>query len=210
MRDLTAIMRISNRRYRLTGSGYSLHRDRLVRASIRLTLSYVKQKMEIDKFIVTDKMFTPSGMGDIPDKLEDLPMTPISASYAKSLRLRRPRSIRVYCSVRAIFRKIIENMEKAQNKVAKERYEAYLTETTDGVLTASASGGGNINKGVLNIIEAHAFNYALTGNERRAERWRLMRLLTTLRPFRQWATRHAAAVTSSMLRQRFTTGVIRF
>lgn len=56
-------------------------------------------------------------------------------------------------------------MEKAQNKVAKERYEAFLAETTDGVHAASASGGGNINKGVLNIIEAHAFNYALTGNE---------------------------------------------
>lgn len=121
-------------------------------------------KMEIDKFIVTDKMFTPSGMGDIPDKLEDLPMTPISASYAK------PPVTPPAEHPRLLFRKsdipkIIENMEKAQNKVAKERYEAYLTETTDGVLTASASGGGNINKGVLNIIEAHAFNYALTGNE---------------------------------------------
>ena len=120
--------------------------------------------MEIDKFIVTDKMFNPTGMGEIPDKIEDLPMTTISASYAKPP-VNPPAE-----HPRLLFRKsdiptILANMEKAQNAAAKEKYESYLTQTTDGMLAPSQSGGGNINKSVLNIIEAHAFHYALTGNE---------------------------------------------
>ena len=120
--------------------------------------------MEMDKFIITDKTFTPSGMGEIPDKIEDLPMTTISGPYEKPP-VNPPAE-----HPRLLFRKsdipeILENMDKPQNKVAKERYEAFLADTTDGILAASPNGGGNINKSVLNIIEAHAFNYALTGDE---------------------------------------------
>lgn len=129
-----------------------------------LDLIMREAKMEMDRFIITDKMFTPSGMGEIPDNIEDLPMTTISGPYEKPP-VNPPAE-----HPRLLFRQsdipeILENMDKPQNQAAKERYEAFLADTTDGVLAASASGGGNINNGMLNIIEAHAFNYALTGDE---------------------------------------------
>ncbi len=116
-----------------------------------------------DRFLITNSFETPSGEGELPSgefNYQYLDET----LYPKPTITPPPEHPRLLFTKDDIPR-IAANMDKMQNKTAKEKWEAAKARNiNDGVLGAN-NGGGNMSSSVLETIEALAFDYAVFGNK---------------------------------------------
>ena len=126
-----------------------------------------ESKSVFDKFVITNvRGYVPEGMADTLPQAGDEKVVPLPADAYPVPAILPPAE-----HPRLLFRasdipQIKANMESEQGKNAMIPFQNQLKQTTDGVLeTPKDAKTSNYNGNLLGVIESHAFNYAINGDE---------------------------------------------
>lgn len=126
-----------------------------------------ESKSVFDKFVITNvRGYVPEGMADTLPQAGDEKVVPLPADAYPVPSILPPAE-----HPRLLFRasdipQIKANMESEQGKNAMIPFQNQLKQTTDGVLeTPKDAKTSNYNGNLLGVIESHAFNYAINGDE---------------------------------------------
>ena len=126
-----------------------------------------ESKSVFDKFLVTSvRGYIPEGMVETLPQAGDEEVMPLPSDAYPAPTITPPAE-----HPRLLFRAsdiplIRANMESEQGTNAMAQFENHLAQTTDGVLEIPKdAGSSNYNGNLLGMIESHAFNYAINGDE---------------------------------------------
>lgn len=133
----------------------------------KIKFSPRKVNMKIDKIVVTDQILTPSGEGKLPEKVEDLEMGTLPDNLYEKPPVNPPSE-----HPRLMFRK--SDIEKIKLNIeggnpyttsSASKFKENIEKTTDGILREGSNGKVAIDTAMMNVLVAHALNYAVYGDK---------------------------------------------
>ncbi len=133
----------------------------------KIKFSPRKINMKIDKLIITDQIFTPSGEGELPKSMTEVEMGTLPEGLYPKPPANPPSE-----HPRLMFRasdidRLKTNIEGGNSYTvsAAEAFKKNIAKTTDGVLRPGSNGKITIDTNIMDTLVAHALNYAVYGDE---------------------------------------------